>query len=69
MFLLGPASAPYERLRGKWRVHLLLKSDRESDPAGGHMHQLIADRVPRKWLERSRQGVNLKIDMDPQFLL
>lgn len=69
MSLLGPASAPYERLRGKWRVHLLLKSNRESDPTGGQMHQLIAERVPRQWLERSRRGVRLKIDMDPQFLL
>jgi primosomal protein N' (replication factor Y) len=69
MFLLGPASAPYERLRGKWRVHLLLKSNRESDPAGGQMRQLIADRVPKQLLERSRHGVQLKIDMDPQFLL
>lgn len=69
MFLLGPASAPYERLRGKWRVHLLLKSDRESDPTGRYMHQLITAKVPRQWLERGRQGVTLKIDLDPQFLL
>ena len=69
MQLLGPASAPYERLKGKWRVHLLLKSNRESDPTGGMIHRLIADRVPRRWLEQSRQGVRLKIDIDPQFLL
>lgn len=69
MQLLGPASAPYERLKGKWRVHLLLKSNREIDPAGGRIHQLVEDRVPKQWLEQSRQGVRLKIDIDPQFLL
>jgi primosomal protein N' (replication factor Y) len=69
MQLLGPASAPYERLKGKWRVHLLLKSSREIDPTGGRIHQLVEDRVPKQWLEQSRQGVRLKIDVDPQFLL
>jgi primosomal protein N' (replication factor Y) len=69
MSVLGPASAPYERLRGRWRVHLLLKSNREIDPSGSQMHQLISSRIPRQWLERNRQGVNLKIDVDPLYLL
>ncbi|MFB0516374.1 MAG: primosomal protein N' [Candidatus Neomarinimicrobiota bacterium] len=69
MTLLGPASAPYERLRGLWRVHLLLKSSREVDTKGQRLHQLVLARVPRAWLERSHQGVRLIIDVDPVSLL
>ena len=69
MTLLGPASAPYERLRGLWRVHLLLKSSREADPGGRRLHRLTTGRIPRAWLERSHQGVRLKVDVDPVSLL
>ena len=69
MTLLGPASAPYERLRGLWRVHLLLKSSREADPGGQRLHRFAASRVPRTWLERSYKGARLKIDVDPVSLL
>ncbi|UCD36967.1 MAG: primosomal protein N' [Fidelibacterota bacterium] len=67
--LLGPASAPYERLRDNWRVHLLLKSSREVDLGGQQLHRLITNRVPRSWLERGHQGVRMKIDVDPVSLL
>ena len=67
--LLGPASAPYERLRGVWRVNLLLKSSRATDPGGKRLHQLVASRIPQSWLERSHQGVRLKLDVDPVALL
>ncbi len=67
--LLGPASAPYERLRGVWRVHLLLKSNRETDPGGRRLHETVASRIPQSWLERSHQGVRLKVDVDPVELL
>jgi len=69
MRLLGPASAPFERLRGLWRVHLLIKSNREFDPNGQQLHALVHKRVPRPWIERSQQGVRLKIDVDPVNML
>ena len=67
--MLGPASAPYERLRGRWRVHLLVRSSREKDAGGRRLHGLIARRVPTSWLERSHRGVRLKVDVDPVALL
>ncbi len=67
--LLGPASAPYERLRGLWRVHLLVKSGRDGDPGGRRLHKAVAQKIPRAWLERSHQGVRLKVDVDPVALL
>jgi hypothetical protein len=48
---------------------LLLKSSRETDPGGQRLHRLAASRVPHTWLERSYQGVRLKIDVDPVSLL
>jgi primosomal protein N' (replication factor Y) len=69
MTILGPATAPFERLRGKWRVHLLLKSDREVDPNGQQLNRHIRERVPRAWLENLREGVRLRLDIDPGSLL
>jgi primosomal protein N' (replication factor Y) len=69
MTLLGPASAPFERLRDRWRVHLLLKSNRETDPSGQSLHKLLNQRLPRAWTERSHRGVRLKVDVDPVSLL
>ncbi len=67
--LLGPASAPFERLRGQWRVHLLIKSDRELDPDGKRLHRHTFSSIPRSWMEGARGGVRLKIDVDPVSLL
>ena len=67
--LLGPASAPFERLRGRWRFHLLLRSDREHDPGGSRLRWLIRDRIPQKWLEQSLKGVRILLDVDPVSLL
>ena len=69
MTLLGPASAPFERLRGLWRVHLLLRSSRELDPGGQRLHRYALSRIPRTWHIRSQNGVRLKIDVDPVNLL
>ena len=67
--ILGPASAPFERLRGQWRVHLLIKSDRALDPDGIRLHRHTFSNIPRSWLEGARGGVRLKIDVDPVNLL
>ena len=67
--ILGPASAPFERLRGQWRVHLLIKSDRALDPDGIRLHRHTFSSIPRSWLEGARGGVRLKIDVDPVNLL
>ncbi len=69
MTISGPAAAPLERLRGNWRVHLLIKSDRAVDPGGKAVHSLLISRVPQAWLQRSQRGVRLKIDVDPTSLL
>ena len=59
--MLGPASAPLERLEGRWRYHCLLKASRVSTLA--------------KWLAGARRnirvpgGVRLDIDIDPMSMM
>jgi len=67
--LLGPATAPFERLRGQWRIHLLIRSDRERDPGGGRLRHFLRSHLPQSWLEGEHKGVRIKIDMDPVNLL
>ncbi|MCH7573983.1 MAG: primosomal protein N' [Candidatus Marinimicrobia bacterium] len=69
MTLLGPATAPFERLRGRWRAHLLIKSARELDPAANRLRQHVRVKLPQAWLEGSHKGVRLTLDMDPANLL
>jgi len=61
--ILGPAPAPLERLRGQYRVQLLVKAPNRSD-----MQAALAEML----LELDRKGVrveNLVIDVDPASTL
>jgi primosomal protein N' (replication factor Y) len=59
--LLGPAPCPIDRLRGRWRWHLLLK---HPDPGAlGAMLRFTASHAPVP------SGVRLEIDRDPESLL
>ncbi len=69
MSILGPATAPFERLRGQWRAHLLIRSDRQNEHAAGRIRQLLTTTLPQRWLEGRHKGVRIKIDMDPISLL
>lgn len=54
----GPAPAPFERLRGKWRFQLLLRST-----SGSRLRELIREALPD-----SVPG-DLVLDVDPHELL
>jgi primosomal protein N' (replication factor Y) len=56
--LSGPAPAPLERLRGQWRIQLLLRAG-----DGRALHQLIQEVLPEN------PSWDLTIDVDPQQLL
>lgn len=61
MTLLGPAPCPIDRLRNRWRWHLLLKSD---DPVAlGSVLRFAASHAPIS------SGLRLEIDRDPESLL
>ena len=59
--VLGPAPAPIERIRGRWRWHLLVKA-RDARAVG---------RLVRAWraAARPRAGVQFALDRDPTALL
>ena len=54
----GPAPAPLERLRGRWRFQLLLRTE-----SGAQLRQLLRETAPRA------PGGDLVIDVDPQQLM
>lgn len=63
---LGPASAPFERLRGSWRFHLLLKSQSAA------VLSSISQRLKKELSTASASLVkNVKVifDIDPQDML
>jgi primosomal protein N' (replication factor Y) len=57
MRILGPAPAPFERLRGRWRFQLLLRG-----PSGSRLRALLRGTVPQP-------SPDLTIDVDPYDLL
>ena len=54
----GPAPAPFERLRGKWRFQLLLRHR-----SGNRLRELVAATLPKSGAS------DLVIDVDPYELL
>ena len=58
MRVTGPAPAPLERLRDRWRFQLLLRS-----PGGARLRQLLAAVLPES------HGADLVVDVDPYDLL
>lgn len=59
--LLGPAPCPIDRLRGRWRWHLLLKSDDAAILGSVLRHTASNAPIP--------SGLRLEIDRDPESLL
>lgn len=62
--LIGPAPCPVSRIRGRWRWHFLLRSDRVR-PLGQLLHELAAS-AP---LRPGRADLRLVLDRDPVTLL
>ena len=56
--ILGPAPAPFERLRGRWRFQVLLRG-----PSGNRLRELIREVVPPP------SPPELTVDVDPYDLL
>jgi primosomal protein N' (replication factor Y) len=54
----GPAPAPFEKLRGEWRFHLLVRS-----PQGEALRQAVREALP------DPMPASLSVDVDPQQLL
>ena len=64
--ILGPASAPIEKIREHWRYHMIIKSTQNS--ASG-IHVFIHNKLGVNIFEREFKGVRVQIDMDPVSML
>jgi len=66
MEILGPAWCYRERLRGKYRMQIVFKSLKETDPNGKKLHQYLINNILNK---KIGNGVRINIDIDPVSLL
>ncbi len=66
MEILGPAWCYRERLRGKYRMQIVFKSSKETDPNGRKLHQYLINNLLNK---KTGSGVKINIDIDPIALL
>lgn len=64
--ILGPAWCYRERLRGKYRMQIVFKSSKETDPNGRKLHQYLKNNLLNK---KIGSAVKINIDIDPVSLL
>ena len=62
--LLGPSTAPFSKMKGKFRWQMLAKGK-----SSRLLHQFARDLTGRLEEKAKRIGVNLDIDVDPVFIL
>ena len=66
MEILGPAWCYRERLRGKYRMQIVFKSSKETDPNGRKLHHYLKNNLLNK---KIGSGVKINIEIDPVSLL
>ncbi|MEJ2196785.1 MAG: primosomal protein N' [Ignavibacteriaceae bacterium] len=64
-----PAFAVIARIKGNYRFHILIKSDREADLGGGILHKAILDSFLEFNKSSRYKDVNLFYDIDPQSIM
>jgi primosomal protein N' (replication factor Y) len=64
--ILGPASAPIEKIQGNWRTHLIIKT---IDRNISSLHQFLHSTIGFTVFERKWKGVRILIDVDPVSML
>jgi primosomal protein N' (replication factor Y) len=61
---LGPSTAPFAKMRGKFRWQMLIKGK-----SSQLLHQFAQELASRMESQIKGKGVNLDIDVDPVFIL
>ena len=67
--ILGPANCYRERLRGKYRMHIMLKSDKTHDTNGEKLHSFLQDHLKVGLLNKLPSSVKVLIDVNPVSVL
>jgi primosomal protein N' (replication factor Y) len=60
--ILGPTSAPREKIKDMWRSHLIIKTQNKKK---GSLHQFLYNNIDFSIFERNKQGVRIQVDIDP----
>ena len=64
--ILGPASAPIEKIKDNWRSHLIIKSKNRRISS---LHQFIHNSIGFTIFERKWRGIRIIMDVDPVSML
>ena len=64
--ILGPVSAPLEKIKGNWRAHLIIKTKNRKICS---IYQFLYRKIGFAIFERKWSGVRIQIDMDPESML
>ncbi len=64
--MLGPSPAYISKISGRYRWHILIKSNRAYDPNGNYLHKVIKEAFNEFHMKVKKiSGVRLIIDIDP----
>jgi primosomal protein N' (replication factor Y) len=67
--ILGPANCYRERLRGKYRMHIMLKSDKAHDSNGKKLHDYLQKRMSTKLFDSLPSSIKAFVDVNPMSVL
>ncbi len=67
--ILGPANCYRERLRGKYRMHIILKSDKKYDTNGKKLHSFLQKRFSAGLLDKLPSSIKAFVDVNPISVL
>lgn len=67
--VLGPTPSPITKIKNKYRWHIILKGDKENDPAGKTIRQAVSQAEQLYGKEYKTRGVQIAVDVDPVSLI
>lgn len=66
---LGPVTAPIAKLRNLYRIHLIFRENRDNDPNGYKLRNLIREGIKQYNSEKKNFSVKMVVDVDPVDML
>lgn len=67
--ILGPANCYRERLRGKYRMQIIMKSDKDHDANGIKLHHYLKHIIQSGRWDKAPSGIRVNIDVNPVSVL
>lgn len=64
--ILGPSLAPIEKIKGDWRIHLIIKTSNKNNQ---NIHKFLYNKIGFKLFEKKWNGIKIVIDIDPLSML